>query len=75
MEFRVVLTVPDFDEAVAFYRDALGLEQLAGWSGKDGPSWTQVAPRSSCSTSGRRRASTGSRLGSASPDRCGWRSR
>jgi methylmalonyl-CoA/ethylmalonyl-CoA epimerase len=36
MEFRVVLTVPDFDEAVAFYRDALGLEQLADWSGEDG---------------------------------------
>ena len=36
MEFRVVLTVPDFDEAVAFYRDTLGLEQLADWSGEDG---------------------------------------
>jgi methylmalonyl-CoA/ethylmalonyl-CoA epimerase len=36
MEFRVVLTVPDFDAAVAFYRDALGLEQLADWSGDDG---------------------------------------
>src|SRR6478672_10351585 len=36
MEFRVVLTVPDFDEAVSFYRDALGLEQLADWSGDDG---------------------------------------
>ena len=36
MEFRVVLTVPNFDEAVAFYRDALGLEQLADWSGEDG---------------------------------------
>ena len=35
-ELRVVLTVPDFDEAVAFYRDALGLEQLADWSGEDG---------------------------------------
>jgi lactoylglutathione lyase len=33
---RVVLTVPDFDEAVAFYRDALGLEQIADWSGDDG---------------------------------------
>jgi len=33
---RVVLTVPDFDEAVAFYRDAVGLEQLADWSGDDG---------------------------------------
>jgi catechol 2,3-dioxygenase-like lactoylglutathione lyase family enzyme len=36
MELRVVLTVPDFDEAVAFYRDELGLEQLADWSGDDG---------------------------------------
>jgi methylmalonyl-CoA/ethylmalonyl-CoA epimerase len=36
MELRVVLTVPDFDEAVAFYRDALGLEQLADWSSEDG---------------------------------------
>lgn len=36
MELRVVLTVPDFDSAIAFYRDALGLEQLADWSGDDG---------------------------------------
>jgi len=35
MEFRVVLTVPDFEAAVAFYRDALGFEQLADWSGED----------------------------------------
>ena len=28
--------MPNFDEAVAFYRDALGLEQLADWSGEDG---------------------------------------
>ena len=35
-EFRVVLTVPDFDAAVAFYRDALGLEQVADWSSEDG---------------------------------------
>jgi len=33
---RVVLTVPNFDEAVAFYRDALGFEQIADWSGEDG---------------------------------------
>ncbi len=31
-----MLTVPDFDEAVAFYRDALGLEQLADWTSDDG---------------------------------------
>ena len=31
-ELRVVLTVPDFDEAVSFYRDALGLDQMADWT-------------------------------------------
>ena len=36
MNLRVVLTVPDFDEAVSFYRDSLGLEQIADWSGDDG---------------------------------------
>lgn len=35
-EFRVALTVPDFDRALAFYRDALGLEQIADWSGDNG---------------------------------------
>jgi lactoylglutathione lyase len=35
-QLRVALTVADFDEAVAFYRDAIGLEQLADWSGEDG---------------------------------------
>ncbi len=33
---RVVLTVADFDEGVAFYRDALGFEQLADWTGEEG---------------------------------------
>jgi lactoylglutathione lyase len=36
VNLRVVLTVSNFDEAVAFYRDTLGLEQLADWSGDDG---------------------------------------
>jgi methylmalonyl-CoA/ethylmalonyl-CoA epimerase len=35
-ELRVALTVPDFDEALAFYRDSLGLEQIADWSSGDG---------------------------------------
>jgi methylmalonyl-CoA/ethylmalonyl-CoA epimerase len=35
-ELRVALTVDDFDEAVAFYGDAVGLEQLADWSGENG---------------------------------------
>ncbi len=36
MELRVALTVPDFDQAVAFYRDTLGLDQIADWSSEDG---------------------------------------
>jgi catechol 2,3-dioxygenase-like lactoylglutathione lyase family enzyme len=36
MELRVALTVQDFDQALAFYRDALGLEQLADWSSGTG---------------------------------------
>jgi catechol 2,3-dioxygenase-like lactoylglutathione lyase family enzyme len=35
-ELRVVLTVPDFEAALAFYRDALGLEQLEAWEAEDG---------------------------------------
>jgi lactoylglutathione lyase len=35
-ELRVALTVTDFDAAVALYRDALGLEQLADWSSENG---------------------------------------
>ena len=33
---RVALTVDDFDQALRFYRDALGLEQTADWSSDDG---------------------------------------
>jgi len=35
-ELRVALTVADFDEALAFYRDALGLRQIADWSTETG---------------------------------------
>jgi lactoylglutathione lyase len=35
-EFRIALTVQDFDQALAFYRDALGLEQIADWSSGTG---------------------------------------
>ena len=35
-ELRVALTVKDFGQALAFYRDALGLEQLADWSSESG---------------------------------------
>jgi lactoylglutathione lyase len=32
----VALTVENFDEAVAFYRDRLGLSEIADWSTDDG---------------------------------------
>lgn len=35
-ELRVALTVANFEEALAFYRDALGLEQIADWSSESG---------------------------------------
>jgi lactoylglutathione lyase len=35
-ELRVALTVEDFDQALAFYRDVLGLDQVADWSSAAG---------------------------------------
>jgi len=35
-ELRVALTVSDFDGSLAFYRDALGLTQIADWSSHGG---------------------------------------
>ena len=35
-ELRLVLTVDDFDAAVAFYRDALGLEEAHAWEAQAG---------------------------------------
>jgi catechol 2,3-dioxygenase-like lactoylglutathione lyase family enzyme len=35
-ELRVALTVKDFGQALAFYRDTLGLEELADWSSEVG---------------------------------------
>jgi uncharacterized glyoxalase superfamily protein PhnB len=35
-ELRLAFTVQDFDQALAFYRDAVGLEQLADWSTASG---------------------------------------
>jgi lactoylglutathione lyase len=36
MELRLVLTVSNFEEARAFYRDALGLEELPAWEAQEG---------------------------------------
>lgn len=35
-EFRVIVEALDFEETVAFYRDRLGLEQIAAWDRPDG---------------------------------------
>ncbi len=35
-ELRLVLTVPDFEAALQFYRDALGLDVEAVWSSEGG---------------------------------------
>lgn len=35
-ELRLVLTVDDFDAALALYRDALGLEERYAWEAEDG---------------------------------------
>jgi catechol 2,3-dioxygenase-like lactoylglutathione lyase family enzyme len=35
-ELRLVLTVEDFEAALAFYRDALGLEELDAWQAEPG---------------------------------------
>jgi lactoylglutathione lyase len=35
-QLRLVLTVEDFDAAVAFYRDALGLEEREAWQAEEG---------------------------------------
>jgi lactoylglutathione lyase len=35
-ELRVCVTAPDYDEALRFYRDVLGLTELAAFSSQDG---------------------------------------
>jgi methylmalonyl-CoA/ethylmalonyl-CoA epimerase len=35
-ELRVALTVDDFDAALALYRDALGLPEVADWTSENG---------------------------------------
>jgi catechol 2,3-dioxygenase-like lactoylglutathione lyase family enzyme len=37
-ELRVALTVADFDEALRFYRDPLGLDEIAYWSSESATS-------------------------------------
>ena len=37
-QLRLVVTAEDYDDAVAFYRDVLGMPELAVWSSPDGGS-------------------------------------
>ncbi|CZT33990.1 VOC family protein [Rhizobium sp. 9140] len=42
---RVTLVVPDYDEAIAFYRDSLGFELLDDLDMEDGKRWVVLRPR------------------------------
>ncbi len=44
-EFRIALTVDEFDQAVRFYRDALGLELCQSWDDTDGRGVILELPR------------------------------
>jgi catechol 2,3-dioxygenase-like lactoylglutathione lyase family enzyme len=74
-ELPVALTVKEFDQALAFYRDVLGLKQIADWSSRTaGPSpLTRAGRRSNYSTMLRLRQSTRSRPAAACPARSGSR--
>jgi catechol 2,3-dioxygenase-like lactoylglutathione lyase family enzyme len=74
-ELRVALTVPDFDEALAFYRDALGLEQIADWSSDAGRVVVLDGGRATLELLDEAQAETGSKPGAAFPGPSGSRSR
>ena len=61
-ELRVVLTVADFEAALAFYRDALGLEQIADWSSDDGKVVALAAGRATLELFDRAQAETVDRI-------------
>lgn len=42
-ELRLVVTVDDYDEALAFYRDHLGLEEQAAYAAPNGGRVTLLA--------------------------------
>lgn len=48
----VTLVVRDYDEAVAFYRDALGFELVEDTDRGDGSRWVVVRPRGAASGTG-----------------------
>lgn len=42
---RITLVVPDYDEAIAFYRDSLGFDLLEDLDMGDGKRWVVLRPR------------------------------
>lgn len=42
---RITLVVPDYDDAIAFYRDSLGFELLEDLDMGDGKRWVLLRPR------------------------------
>ena len=76
-QMRLVVTAEDYEAAVHFYRDVLGMPELGAFAadGGFGPFSTQVARRSSSRIRDTRHTSIGSRWASASPGISAWRSR
>ena len=76
-ELRVCVTAEDYDEALAFYRDVLGLRERAAFSSPDGRVTILEAGRATLELldGHTRRTSTRSRSGAASPATSASRSR
>jgi catechol 2,3-dioxygenase-like lactoylglutathione lyase family enzyme len=74
-ELRVALTVQDFDAALRFYRDALGLEQVADWTSDGGRVVVLSAGRATLELLDEAQAATidASRPAGACRGRCDWR--
>lgn len=47
---RITLVVPDYDEAIGFYRDSLGFELLEDTALVDGKRWVVVRPPGAAET-------------------------
>lgn len=61
-EFRTTLTVDDFESAIRFYRDALGLTVRQSWDGADGRGVILELPRATLELLDRRHADAVDRI-------------
>ena len=61
-ELRIALTVDDYDRAVAFYRDALGLTEVESWVRPDGRGTILEAGRATLELFDRQQAETLDRI-------------